>query len=152
MIEAYVREEQTLKADAKTILSDEIFLTSIVNQLSSRFAETFQAEDLRDAFNKGADYVAVIDLRFEIVDLTPEIGIFEMPSDIVEKHVADISVLFINRRLEGGPDIQIKNAYVSKRPGKGPEANIRLLLNDIKNTRLTSLKRLDEELNKVVVK
>lgn len=152
IIKAYVSEEQKVKADAAAILSDKVFLDSIDRQLSSRFAETIRADDLREAFNKGADYVAVVDVRFEVADLTPEIGFFEMPSDLLTKHVADISVLLINRSLEGGPDIQIKNTYVAKGPGKGPEANIREMLSAIKDTRLNSLRRLDAELEKVIIK
>ena len=148
IIKAYVSEEQSVKKDAEIVLSDKIFLQSIVNSLSSKFSETISANDLRDAFNKGADYAVVIDLRFEWVDLASKIS----PGPLSEKNVADISALFIKKTLEGGPDIQIKNTTISQREAKGPEANVRELLNEIKDTRLKSLKRFDSELDKVVIK
>jgi hypothetical protein len=148
IIKAYVTEEKAVKADAAIVLSDKIFLQSIVNSISSRFSETFQANDLAQAFSNGADYVALIDLRFEWVDLSSKV----VPGPLSEKNVADISVLFIKNTLESGPDIQIKNTSISNRDPKGPEANIRELLNSIKNTRLKSLKDFDSELNKVVIK
>lgn len=148
IIKAYVSEEQAVKADAAIVLSDKIFLQSVVNSLSSRFAETIQANDLADAFKQGADYAVVVDLRFEWVDLSSKVA----PGPLSEKNVADVSALFIKNTLEGGPDIQVKNTAISQREAKGPEANIRELLNNIKNTRLKSLKTFDAELDKVIIK
>lgn len=147
-ISSYVTESKTLKADADIVLSDKIFLQFIISSLKTKFAEIFYANDLADAFNKGADYAAVIDLRYEFIDLSSR----TVPGQITIKNVADVSALFIKKTLTGGPDVQIKNTITTEHKPSGAEANIRIVMNDIKNIRLKTLKDFETELSKVVIK
>jgi hypothetical protein len=148
VISSYVKESATVKSDSEIILSDKLFLQSIINSLRSRFAETIYTNDLASAFKQGADYAVIVDIRFEYLDLSSQTD----PGPLKEKNVADISALFINKNVEGGPDIQVKNTSITERQPKGAEANIREMLNLIKNTRLKSLKDFEAELSKVVIK
>lgn len=146
LITYYVKDSNAVNADANIVFSGEAYLQTIINSLTSKFKDAIYAKNLNDAFANGANYVAIVDLRLEYLDLSSKL----VPGPLISQFVADISTLFIDKNRQAGPDVQIKNTTVLQEEPKGAEANTRQFLKNIKDVRIKSLKAYDAELNKVI--
>ncbi|MGV2480751.1 UNVERIFIED_CONTAM: hypothetical protein IGO34_28585, partial [Salmonella enterica subsp. enterica serovar Weltevreden] len=85
-----------LAADVDAVLSDERLTSALFGPLRSSFREVQLVRDIPEGFESGADYVGILDL-----DLNMDIE-SSFPSQRI-KHVAKVSLLFIDPELGAGP-------------------------------------------------
>ena len=126
--------------DAKIVLSGDRLIQALRAPLKQRFREVLDAKTVREGFEKGADYVVILDL---------ELG-YEYHEDSTYKwmnftHTANSSYLFINRNLEQGPDIVANVEHQQKTPAAGASANNSDFLVNVREARVKMLKKVHEE-------
>lgn len=146
LIDYYVKDSRAVNNDVDIIFSGDFFLKAIDDMLSSKFKYVVHAKNLDDAFRNGADYAAVIDIRFEYLDFSSK----TTPGPLITRHVANASTLFIDKNLQSGPDIQANNTLSTQDEPLGAEANTRRFLKQVKDLRLKTLKEYNTNLNQVV--
>lgn len=127
-------------SDAAIVLSSDRLLKGLTEPLRERFQNVVIAKDIRDGFTQGADLVAVLDLRLA----------YEFHEDPNHKlmnftHTANASYLFVNRRLEQGPDLIAYVSHKQSTPATGAEANNRDFLVNVREARVKMLKTLSQE-------
>lgn len=146
VIPAYINDQKGVTKTAEVVFSDQLYLQALISPLKARFGSIVLAQDLADAFEQGADYVAIIDVRFEFVDLASKL----VPGPIHIKHVANASVLFVNKKLAGGPDVVIENTLIQQHSPMGPEANVRQILKSVQEVRLKTLQEYETAVSQVL--
>ncbi len=82
--------------DYDIVLSDEKLMAAIVFKLKNKFDKIIIAKDIPSAFSNKADYVGILDIRLDVL---------KPLSSKITTHVANTSLLFINRNLQRGPEI-----------------------------------------------
>lgn len=123
--------------DASIVLSSDKLLEGVISPLRSRFQSVVVAKDLREAFSQGADLVAVLDIR-----LAYTFDDRDSRSTMRFTHTADASYLFINRRLESGPELLAQVTHEQVTPAAGSDANNRDFLVHARIARVKMLETL----------
>ena len=145
LIKSYASKPTPIIAEANTFINGNQYYEKVVGQIKSRFSSTLEANNLKEAFEKGAGYVAVVDIKLEFKPLTTVNG----PCSI--GNTADVSVLLIDKSLEAAPDITIQNTVIDNYECIGPDENFKREQAILKAVRDKTLSELENQLNKVIV-
>jgi hypothetical protein len=126
--------------DAKIVLSSERLMQALRAPLNQRFKSVVEARSISEAFTKGADYVAVLDL---------ELG-YEYHEDPTYKwmnftHTANASYLFINKDYQQGPELVSLVTHNQRTPAAGASANNSDFLVNVKEARVKMLRQIYQE-------
>lgn len=143
LIKSYASNSAPLISEANTFISGNQYYEKAVGLLKSRFSSTVEAKNLKEAFEQGADYVAIIDIKLEFKTLNKP--------DSPITNTADISMLVIDKMLNAAPDILIQNTVVNNYEGTGPDENFKKETAFLKAARDKTLSEFETQLNKVII-
>ena len=143
LIKSYASNSAPLISEANTFISGNQYYEKAVGLLKSRFSSTVEAKNLKEAFEQGADYVAIIDIKLEFKTLNKP--------DSPITNTADISMLVIDKMLNAAPDILIQNTVVNNYEGTGPDENFKKETAFLKAARDKTLSKFETQLNKVII-
>lgn len=146
-IKGYASSPQPLLDELNTFVPGEVYFEKAVGHVKEKFGSTVYANSVQDAINQGADYVAVIDLKLENTDLSSKTA----PGPLTERNVADLSVIFIDKSYEAGPDIVVKNTSQETFQPTEPNQNIRNNLDILKRARQKTFDEFKAKLNKQII-
>lgn len=121
-----------LAADVEGVLSDERLMSVLFAPMRNVFREVRLVRDIPEGFEGGADYVGVLDLDLNILELAT------FPTQKF-KHTANASLLVIDRQLVAGPLIAVQVEDLQATGVKGADGNIRDSLYAIKTSRAKML-------------
>ena len=147
LIKSYASNSAPLISEANTFISGNQYYEKAVGLLKPRFSSTVEAKNLKEAFEQGADYVVVIDIKLEYTDLSSKTE----PGPLTERNIADLSAIFVNKNYEAGPDIVVKNASTETFQPIKPDTNIRNTLDILKRARDKTYNEFEAKLNKVII-
>lgn len=122
-------------------------LEKAINILKPKFATVIEATTVQEAFDKGIDYVGILDIRLEYTDLSSKTE----PGPLTERNIADLSVLFIDKNYEASPDIMVKNTSIETFQPIKPDTNIKNTLDILKRARDKTLNEFEAKLNKLII-
>lgn len=134
------------KEDGMIVFSSDRLLEAVLAGVKDRFKEVVLAKDLPDAFDKGADVVGILDLRLAYVWDSSE------TRKMVYEHTANTSMLFINRRLEAGPEAVANITYKQDTPAAGADANNRDFTVAVKDARTQMVRKISAEFDQKISK
>ncbi len=124
-----------------------LYFDKAVGMIKAKFNGVTNASNVQEAFDQGADYVAILDIKLENTDLSSKTE----PGPLTERNVADLSVLFIDKNYEASPDIEVKNTSTETYQPIKPDSNIRNSLDIIKRARDKTFTEFEAKLNKLVI-
>jgi len=139
-------QQQLLNQIAEQVSTDKLFLESLITPLRSSFMEVFVAEDVVEAFEKGADYVGIFDLQSSLTDRMSKI----MPGPLDWDDVSRVSLVFVDRQLIAGPDVRVEVTTKTYQKPQGPHANTRIALSKLQENRVTTVSEFDKKIRAVV--
>lgn len=145
LVKSYASNPDPITTEANTFISGNQYYEKAVGLLKPRFTSTVEAKNLKEAFEQGADYVAVVDIKLEFKPLGTPTG----PLSI--SNTADISMLVIDKTLAAAPDILIQNTVINNYEGTRPDENFRKELAFLKAIRDKTLSEFETQLNKVII-
>lgn len=132
-----------LAADVDAVLSDERLTSALFGPLRSSFREVQLVRDIPEGFESGADYVGILDL-----DLNMDIE-SSFPSQRI-KHIAKVSLLFIDPELGAGPLVSSGQEHLQETFAKGADGNIRDTLYAVKTARTKMLSDFEADFSQKV--
>lgn len=91
---------ESFSDDVNIVFDRNRLISGLIRQIKDRALEIFEATDIPDAFQRGADYVVLLDIHLAYTRNTNT-----APSTIDAMHVAEASLIFIDKQLNAGPDI-----------------------------------------------
>ena len=145
LIKSYALNPAPIIAEANTFITGNQYYENVVAILKPRFSSTVEAKDLKEAFEQGADYVAIVDIKIEFKPLGTETG----PLSV--SNTADVSILFIDKSLEAAPNIVIQNTVINNYEGTNPDENFKKELGFIKVVRDKTLSEFKSQLYNVII-
>lgn len=146
-IKDYATTPQPLIDEVNSFVPGVIYYEKAVGLLKAKFSSIASANNVQEAFDQGTDYVAIVDLKLQNIDLSSKTE----PGPLTERNIADLSVLFIDKNYEASPDIVIKNTSVETFQPNGADKNIRNNLDILKRARDKTFKEFEAKLNKLVI-
>lgn len=146
-IKGYATTPQPFLDEVNSFVPGNVYFEKAVGLIKAKFSSMAIANNVQEAFNQGADYVAIIDLKLENTDLSSKTE----PGPITHKNIADLSAIFIDKNYEAGPDIMVKNTTTETYQPIKPDSNIRNSLDIIKRARDKTFNEFEAKLNKVII-
>ncbi|PJD90422.1 MAG: hypothetical protein CTY12_09130, partial [Methylotenera sp.] len=146
-IKDYATSPQPFLDEVNSFVPGNLYFDKAVGMIKAKFNGVTNASNVQEAFDQGADYVAILDIKLENTDLSSKTE----PGPLTERNVADLSVLFIDKNYEASPDIEVKNTSTETYQPIKPDSNIRNSLDIIKRARDKTFTEFEAKLNKLVV-
>lgn len=146
-INGYATTPQPFLDEVSSFVPGNVYFDKAIGLIKSRFASTSVASSVQEAFDQGADYVAILDIKLENTDLSSKTE----PGPITQRNIADLSAIFINKNYEASPDIVVKNTSTETYQPIKPDTNIRNSLDILKRARDKTFNEFEAKLNKVII-
>lgn len=109
-------DRETLEAIRAQLSSDRL-ITTIVSTIKSNVGRLILADDLPDAFQKGADYAVVLDLALSAnsgFDGGAVAAFLPGTNTFASKYDMYISAIFVDKSLFSGPDVRGDGSAVAR--------------------------------------
>lgn len=146
-IKDYASNPQPFLDEVNSFVPGNLYFDKAVDLTKAKFNGVINASNVQEAFEQGADYVAIVDLKLENTDLSSKTE----PGPLTERNIADLFLLFIDKNYEAGPDISIKNISIETYQPNGADKNIRNNIDILKRARDKTFNEFENKLNKLVI-
>jgi hypothetical protein len=146
-IKDYASNPQPFLDEVNSFVPGNLYFDKAVDLIKAKFNGVINASNVQEAFDQGADYVAIIDLKLENTDLSSKTE----PGPLTDRNVADLSALFIGKNFDASPDIVVKNTTQETYQPNGADKNIRASLDILKRARDKTFNEFEAKLNKLVI-
>jgi len=146
-IKDYASNPQPFLDEVNSFVPGNLYFDKAVGMIKAKFNGVTNVSNVQEAFDQGADYVAILDLRLENTDLSSKTE----PGPITQRNIADLSVLFIDKNYEASPDIEVKNTSTETYQPIKPDTNIRNSLDILKRARDKTFNEFEAKLDKLVI-
>lgn len=146
-IKGYATTPQPFLDEVNSFVPGNLYFDKVVGLIKPKFKSITYVNNVQEAIDQGADYVAIIDLKLENTDLSSKTE----PGPLTERNISDLSVLFIDKNYEASPDIVVKNTSTETFQPIKPDTNIRNSLDILKRARDKTFQEFEAKLNKVII-